>query len=233
MKKVAIALLGLLVAFSAWGQTAGTNTVSRGGYYFNATTGQKTDVDGNVYTNEASKDRDYKFSHTLFSRDTMAVGAFADSSAFYATGSARQMWLKLKAEIIGPGNAAAYARFAIEVRCAYTNPSAIDTFTVSLWNPSVTVGATAPATDSLAYTFGGRAPTSVASGSSEFVVTLANFEKASATTSGLTAFTSSAWVPLADSRGVFLWSPYTQVRVRVLGAPYNTIRLSAELVGRP
>lgn len=47
-----------LVSVAAHAQTAGTNTVERNGFYFNATTGQQTDVNGNVLVTDAARDRD-------------------------------------------------------------------------------------------------------------------------------------------------------------------------------
>lgn len=53
------ALLAVAVSLSttAHAQTSGTNTVVRNGYYFNATTGQQTDVNGNALIVDADRDR--------------------------------------------------------------------------------------------------------------------------------------------------------------------------------
>lgn len=88
MKKILLAL-GLLaaVASTAWAQTTGTNTVSRNGYYFNATTGNKTDVDGNALTSEADRDRDYSTVRSLLpSITSLAPGASRTSTAATALG---------------------------------------------------------------------------------------------------------------------------------------------------
>jgi hypothetical protein len=44
----------LCLGASAHAQTSGTNTVERNGYYFNSTTGNRTDADGRVYVTEGA-----------------------------------------------------------------------------------------------------------------------------------------------------------------------------------
>lgn len=55
---LAVAACLAIGAGTASSQTSGTNTVERNGYYFNATTGQQTDVNGNVLVIDADRDRD-------------------------------------------------------------------------------------------------------------------------------------------------------------------------------
>jgi hypothetical protein len=74
-KAIAIALLGVLAAGAALAQTAGTNTVERNGYYFNAKTGQQTNSDGHALTDDTDRDRDHILAPTLIYSGTIAGGA--------------------------------------------------------------------------------------------------------------------------------------------------------------
>lgn len=74
-----VAVLTMVAAW-AWAQTSGTNTVSRNGYYFNATTGQKTDASGNVYTSEAAKDRDSYLQPLQILSDVAIASGGADTT---------------------------------------------------------------------------------------------------------------------------------------------------------
>lgn len=85
MKRIlAVALLGALIAGSVSAQTSGTNTQARNGYYFNATTGQKTDANGNAYTNEASKDRDYYALSAVMTNVTIVAKGLTQTTFFPA-----------------------------------------------------------------------------------------------------------------------------------------------------
>lgn len=240
MKKVLLAL-GLLaaVAVAAWAQTSGTNTVERNGYYFGqGGSGNRTDADGKQMVVDGASAWDYyAFNHSLFTADTMSIGSYQDSSAFFPTGAARQMYLRIQADIPTGTPANMWVRLAVQARCAYSNPDAADTTLIALWRP--TVGANTTSTDSLSYGAvragtggGGVASGNAVAGSDEMVVTLADFTN-TATAAPSSGFTST-WIPLADNRGVFLWSPYTAIRIRVLACGTgNTPKITANLVGRP
>ena len=89
MKKMAwLALLGLLAADAALAQTAGTNTTSQNGYYFNSKTGQQTNSDGHVLQVDTARDRDANLELTGGVSKSLAGGA-ADSSVVLDTHTMR------------------------------------------------------------------------------------------------------------------------------------------------
>lgn len=53
-----VAVLSMVAAW-AWAQTSGTNTQERNGYYFNATTGQRTTADGKVLVDDPLRVEDF------------------------------------------------------------------------------------------------------------------------------------------------------------------------------
>ena len=84
MKRIlSIALLLSALAGAAWAQTAGTNTQARNGYYFNATTGAKTDGDGNAYVNPV---QNWTYFSKIYSDTLSRNGKTSDSTGVYPVG---------------------------------------------------------------------------------------------------------------------------------------------------
>lgn len=227
MKKVAIALLWLLVAGSAWAQTAGTNTVSRNGYYFNATTGQQTDADGNVLTVDRSPDREFFFRNQSIIDDTTAVG-MADSSIFYPTYYAKRMFLRVQVTGLGATDTE-FARLAIRVKGSFTSPALGDTNEIGYWyNNRASNLDLVSGLDTLTYSHNVMQSSVAQAGGYEFVVEVKKFENKANLKWGGSAV---AIVPLTDTRGVFYWYPYTSILCRVLTASVASPRVRIDLVG--
>jgi len=113
VKKMLVAL-GLLaaIAVAAWAQTSGTNTQERNGYYFNATTGAKVDLDGDALVSESSKDRDYILQPTSIYSGTIASGA-ADTTDIVDLSSYRTVALMFQVTSNGPND---WLRLAVNAR---------------------------------------------------------------------------------------------------------------------
>ena len=134
--------------------------------------------------------------------DSTAIG-MADSSTVLSMGQYRIHALAIRMQ----GNPATYARLAIQIR--YHLNAQSDTASVFPWLPRSTHATVS--TDSLNYG-GVVAPTSVAYGRSEFVVTVAD-DRLVASKWGSQA---NVYIELRDVYGTLFWAPYVSVRIRNL-----------------
>lgn len=231
MKRIlSIALLAALWAGSALAQTAGTNTVSRNGYYFNSTTGQKTDADGNAYVNPV---QNWTYYSRMFSDTLSTAGKNADSSGVYPVPN-----VKRRALLIYPFGVTAVAgtamHVALEIRAHWQQSSdTSSTFTFARYagaNARWPTGVTAAA-DSIGHV--GSIPLPATSGAagtvtpSEVVLTVRPDVNQ--------MLTKGLMVPIPDDFG-----PYLSIRLRVLdqltptgGAGMKRGRFDITLVGSP
>ena len=232
MKRIlSIALLAALWAGSALAQTAGTNTVSRNGYYFNSTTGQKTDADGNAYVNPV---QNWTYYSRMFSDTLSTAGKNADSSGVYPVPN-----VKRRALLVYPLGVNAVTmtamHVALEIRAHWQQSSdTSSTFAYARYsgaNARWPTGVTA-ASDSIGH-IGTTLPivsTSSAAGApspSEVVLTVR--------TDVNQMLTKGFMIPIPDDFG-----PYLSIRLRVLdqltptgGAGMKRGRFDITLVGSP
>lgn len=204
MKRILlVALLGLLVAGAELAQAAGTNTVLRNGYCFNATTGQLVDcVTGAARTDDANRDRDYVLAPQLIFSGTIADGA-ADSTTIVDLSPYRTVALLVQVKSNGPND---WLRLAVNARYNFGGgQDSLSLFTIPVQEANM---------DSVAAAFPANrvsVPTAALLGAGEFPVTI------NMTTGLGTASTASLpqgkVVPLATPPG-FAWPASCSFRIR-------------------
>lgn len=237
MKKILLAL-GLLAAIAGavWAQTAGTNTVERGGYYFNATTGQQTNANGLVLTEDNMRDQSFTLANIIadgaLAGTSNLAAAASDSSAVLDTRYMRLGMLVIKGVPVG-GGVGLITRLAISVRTHVNGVSdSVNTAPIFLYgNAPVMVATTAVAdTSGQGHLFTGSA---TVPWSGEFIVTLNGVRNAPGNAVAATAFSypGAICIPLTNLWGREIYSPWTSIRVRNVTGPAAQVYVS--LVGTP
>lgn len=236
-----VAVLSMVAAW-AWAQTSGTNTVSRNGYYFNATTGQKTDMDGNAQTADAFPNRDMSFTLSniiaagaLAGTSNLAVGA-ADSSDVLDTRHMRLGMLVIKCVPVG-GGVGVLTRLAVQVRTHIGGATdSVSTAAIYLYGqqaPGMNQVAAALASSDTTNVGHFLAGSATAPWSGEFIVTANGTRNAPGNAVAATAFSypNAICIPLTSLGGREIFSPWTSIRVRNVTGPAAQVYVS--LVGTP
>lgn len=237
MKKILLAL-GLLAAVAAvgWAQTSGTNTVSRNGYYFNATTGNQTNANGEILTQDNLWSRSFTLTNLiadggLAGTSTLAAAA-ADSCSPQDTRHMRLGGIVIKCVPVG-GGTGLITRLAVQVR-THLNGVADSVNTAPIFfygNAPVMTATTAVAdTSGQGHLFTGS---STVPWSGEFVVTVNGVRNApgSAVAATLFSYPNAIYIPLSNLWGRDIYSPWTSIRVRNVTGPACQVYVS--LVGTP
>jgi len=225
LKVAGLAVVALLVAASASGDSNTYNYQDNGTAKFNPKSGQKVTSTGDASTSEASKDRDYVVSYDNIIADTTAT-YMADSSAVYATGDANRLYLYVRVTGFTGGVASAFSKLAIEVRShTYGTSDSVSTF---IWDPTPRSAVTTSEADSI--TFGSAtAPTTATLLSTDIQAILsADMQVASKWGRPHTLV-----IPLVSSTGSWYWGEYTSIKYRVLAASNTPLTYSVSLRGRP
>lgn len=215
-------------------QTAGANVVSRNGYCFNSTTGQRVDcTSGAALGNETSplSDQNLTFASIInrTSQTTILTLGAGDSSAVLDTHRMRLGTLLLKCvPSTGVGRT---VRLAVQVRThlnGLTDSSSV--FPIYMYTQApVAVGIDSSNTG---HVMDGSA---TAAWSGEFVVTINGNRNEPNTGTPVAAL---AWsypnglaLPLQSDSGREFYSPWTSVRIRILSGP--SCQVTASLIGTP
>lgn len=233
MKKVLLALAG--AALLAWVglALADNNVINQGTYFKNAQSGAKTDAYGNAYVNEASKDRD-NYQIVPVCDDTLSNGGIvsasnlnvgsgmsfsAESSAVIPTYAFKKFTLLIRVvpAVNGAADSNAVVRIAVQIR-KHTDATGdtSSTFAWTSWAGSTNVTTADSASNA--------GPTLLASGASPNASEkVFNFEigrgrgNIRSRQAAAMSWPDGLAVDLIDSKGQWYWSPYTSVRVRVIG----------------
>jgi hypothetical protein len=240
MKKAILAAMCgiLLLTGSAWGQTTGTNTVSRNGYYFNQSTQQMTDANGNALTKEAFPIPDQQLTFpNVINNAGLAIGAADSNLIALDTHRMRLATLFLKANILNAGagtlDTTTTARLAIQIRTQWngqTDSSSTFAFYQYGYAPSMNgTGAGFVADTTIAgHLYAGLPQTGIAATptantcwSGEVEIVVSNKRGAHGNSIAINGHTfyypSGMAIPISSLFGRDIYSPYTSVRVRVLG----------------
>ena len=227
MKRLAIVLLGLLVASAA--QAQGANIVTRNGVCYNATTGNLVDcTTGAVIVSDAARDRDYAVEYSNIISKALVPQTGVDSSAVLFTGDCKRWYLQVRVSGFGSGAAIPWATFGIRVRSHIQGVN--DSLNTIRWDPTpLRVSETA---DSLNIGFVSKGSAAVV-GQDEIKLT--------ATADNGVAVAVGGWngphnylIPLKDSMGNWYEGQWTSIWVKSLAASANvnhTVTIS--LVGKP
>lgn len=238
MKKILLAL-GLLAAVAgavsisgnAGAQTAGTNTVERNGYYFNATTGAKTNESGSQHVTETNPDRDANLTFSSIISNTALASGAGDSSAVLDTHDMRLGMLLFK--ITPSTGTGTLTRLAVQVR-VHLNGGSDSTATFPIYfnafkdAPAVVSAAVDTANSGHQLVGSATAPWS-----GEFVVTASSGRNSpgSAVAATVWSYPNGIAIPLNNIFGREVYAPYISVRVRNIVGP--TAAVTVHLVGTP
>lgn len=213
MKRILLsALLGLLVAGAALAQAAGTNTVLRNGYCFNATTGQLVDcATGAVRNDDSNRDRYYALAPQLIYSDTLACIEATAGDTTMTVDLSPYRTVVLMFQVSGGVSSSEWRRFAVHPR--YNFNGAVDS--LSLFTMPVAGSDTLTATGRQVAS--GTMPLSNALGDGEFLVTL--------TTSATTTADANIRASLPQGKEVYLslpggaraWPSSCSFRIRSIG----------------
>jgi len=243
LKVAGLAVVALLVAASASGDSNTYNYQTQGGVNFNAKSGQVVDASGNAKVVDADRDRDnwgyFSLINTQFGATSSATMADSNATPVDTHGYSRL------ALVFYPqfDSLSTVVRYAVQVRAHYSSSSdSAATFPWYRW--PVRNNTVMADIDSIGqYTYGSRVvaqstsanlPTgSVGAWSGEFIVTfnVARNDSIEGGSGGKWgAYPRGMYLPLNDYNGAPYWAPYTTVRVRVLSGIRSRARLRVDLV---
>jgi hypothetical protein len=227
-------VLGALVALAGVAY-ADFNTLFKGTYYQNATSGAKTDASGNAYTTESNPEMDANLTFApeqCVNSVSLAAGS-ADSSGVMDTHRMRLGMLYIKCTKAATG-VSTTSRLAISIRGHLNGQSdSSSVFPVFFYGRS-DQGVTAIASQ-LDTTSTGQLVTGSASNpwSGEYVIVVDHLRGSPADGVAAVAFQypNGIALPLSSIFGREIYNPYTSIRVRNLSGP--TVNVSISLVGTP
>ena len=249
MKFKKLMLTGAALAVIAWAALAyadGTGASYRNGSYFNDKNGAKTTSAGYAQIDDANRDRDYKTWQTVISDSTSTFTADSLLTPFY-TAPYRRFWLRVQVTWPRSTDAATNVKatfFAVQVRSHLsaqvdslnTNPWYV--FADSAHTAALYTGATG------AYRMQADSVSQLATWQSKplanefyFLATRGQVRGVASTVAPLQTpefygEPANFWIPLADSRGVFYWGPYTTIRIRTISNNSNAApQYVVDLVG--
>lgn len=240
----ALGALALFVSVAAWGDN---NVLNKGSYFQNATTGQKVDANGNAYLNEAAKDRD-NYVIVPVCDDTLSNGggvsasnanvggamAFtAESSLVIPTYMYHHFTLLMRVVPVfsAAADSAVTYRIAVQVRkhTDQTNDSS-STFAWTSWTNAALV-ATADSTGNAGQTFMASGAFAGQSERTFVFVGARGRGNGNSRQAAAMSWPDGIAVDLIDSRGQWYWSPYTSIRVRIIGnSAGNTAALCPRVI---